>query len=86
MSRHHAVLLYVNGKLYVQDLGSRNGTMLNGVLLQPLQMTQLHIGEEVCFGITKFLITDLRSGSPSAPQVDTIPLNTLLKAELVAAY
>ena len=39
VSRHHADLVYKNGTLSVRDLGSRNGTRVNGKLVQVQQLT-----------------------------------------------
>ncbi|MEX2187867.1 MAG: SpoIIE family protein phosphatase [Pirellulales bacterium] len=37
VSRQHAALLRTNGEYYIEDLGSRNGTFLNGQLVQGRQ-------------------------------------------------
>ena len=35
VSRHHAEIVYSNGQYLLRDLGSKNGTFLNGVPLEP---------------------------------------------------
>ena len=48
LSRHHARLVVRDGKILVEDMGSRNGTLLNG---QPVQSpTEIRIGDriEIC--------------------------------------
>ncbi|MCG6868075.1 MAG: FHA domain-containing protein [Gammaproteobacteria bacterium] len=49
LSRRHARLFSENGGFYVADLGSRNGTTVNGkiVAVKPARLRQ---GDEICFG------------------------------------
>jgi hypothetical protein len=53
-SRFHAELHITDGKLEVIDLGSTNGTFVNGKRLPPKQPYLLSEGDEVFFGKTKF--------------------------------
>ena len=48
ISRRHAMLAYADGKYIVSDLGSGNGTRLNGVRIY--DPTELHDGDEIQFG------------------------------------
>ncbi|HPA16359.1 MAG TPA: FHA domain-containing protein [Verrucomicrobiae bacterium] len=48
MSRRHAVILRQEGQFWLADLGSRNGTYVNGRLLMRPQ--RLHDGDRVLFG------------------------------------
>ncbi|MFQ5701007.1 MAG: SpoIIE family protein phosphatase [Acidobacteriota bacterium] len=53
LSRFHAEIQCRDGKHYVRDVGSRNGTSLNGrPILEPLE---LHIGDRVTLGETTIL-------------------------------
>ena len=45
ISRHHAKIINENGKYILQDLGSKNGTHLNGVRVQG--STKLKDGDEI---------------------------------------
>jgi pSer/pThr/pTyr-binding forkhead associated (FHA) protein len=54
VSRSHAELRLLAGVLEVADLGSTNGTFVNGDRLKPHEPRPLHPGDEVCFGATKF--------------------------------
>lgn len=50
VSRHHARLLAQAGNIVVIDLGSTNGTFVDGHRLEPGQPEPLHPGSEVSFG------------------------------------
>lgn len=89
VSRQHAVFLHINGKNYLQDIGSRNGTLLNGKKIQCFLMIELHSGDEICIGATRFSFTDLSkeyysSNNRNVP--DTFPLDTVSKPELVVLH
>src|SRR5262245_15323317 len=50
VSRQHVELNYVDGELQVKDLGSANGTLLNGERLTPQQSYVLRDGDELLLG------------------------------------
>lgn len=50
VSRLHAMLLCEGNQLLIADLGSRNGTLLNGSRLVPGSVRRLHNGDEVILG------------------------------------
>jgi hypothetical protein len=50
ISRRHALFRLEQRRLELIDLGSRNGTFLNGSRLQPEQPVPLHDGDEVRLG------------------------------------
>lgn len=47
VSRHHAMLVNDNGKLSIRDLGSRNGTFVDG---KPVQAATLRVGSSLRLG------------------------------------
>ena len=47
LSRSHIRLTEKDDILYLEDLGSANGTTLNGLKLQPAQLVALHHGDEL---------------------------------------
>ncbi|MFN8379336.1 MAG: FHA domain-containing protein [Anaerolineae bacterium] len=50
VSRRHAILKLKDSRLQLVDLGSSNGTMLNGVKLPPHQPRTLHDGDTIMLG------------------------------------
>ncbi len=63
-SREHAVLVYGQGQWYVQDRGSRNGTLLNG---QRIEAGVLREGDQLTIGDSK-LVVSLGEPAPAAPK------------------
>ncbi|XP_058065726.1 uncharacterized protein LOC131215356 [Anopheles bellator] len=64
VSRKHAALFYLEGKFYLKDLGSRNGSYLNGELIgcaesevQPTEAREIKSGDVVRFGIPRTTVT-----------------------------
>ncbi|MBN2086031.1 MAG: FHA domain-containing protein [Anaerolineales bacterium] len=55
VSRFHAEVKLSAGVLEVVDLGSTNGTFVNGERLTPREPRTLNPGDEVCFGAAKFI-------------------------------
>lgn len=49
VSRNHAVMTLDNGYLYLEDLGSTNGTRINGFQLTANQKYRLRDGDEIEF-------------------------------------
>ncbi|NWG16694.1 MAG: FHA domain-containing protein [Chloroflexi bacterium] len=50
VSRAHAALVYADGHLFVEDLGSTSGTRINGFTLTPGQKYRLRSQDELEFG------------------------------------
>lgn len=57
LSRQHFVIENDNGVLYVMDLQSRNGTMLNGIRINSRQ--RLQNGDKIMAGLSDIIITVL---------------------------
>jgi CheY-like chemotaxis protein len=53
VSRKHAVIETQEGRLYLKDLNSTNGTRLNNVPLQPFEQYRLRHGDQIMFGQMK---------------------------------
>ena len=61
VSRKHARILYKNGKYFLEDVGSLNGTYINrGPRLVPGEPQEIKDGDEVVMGKTffKFVVVD----------------------------
>lgn len=53
-SAHHPRLSFHEGQWWLEDLGSRNGTTVNGIALEgPLVLTY---GDQIAFGRVEFLM------------------------------
>uniref|UniRef100_A0AAR5PGI2 FHA domain-containing protein n=1 Tax=Dendroctonus ponderosae TaxID=77166 RepID=A0AAR5PGI2_DENPD len=50
LSKHHALLWYDNGKFYIQDTKSSNGTFVNSNRLSP-EVYEIHSGDIIQFGV-----------------------------------
>ncbi len=74
VSRHHAVIRWKNGMMYICDLGSTNGSSLNGERLTPDYYYEMNYSDEMRIGSVPFLILDEASvisknfSAESAPQ------------------
>ncbi len=53
ISRHHAWVLQMQGGYWVEDLGSTNGTYLNGEVLN--ERKQIYAGDRLTFGKTELV-------------------------------
>src|SRR6476469_1671978 len=68
VSRMHAVIEIAGpGEIYIIDLGSTKGTLVNG---QKVNKTKLQSGDQVVLGGTKLVVT---VGDPVASQADDGP-------------
>ncbi|HEY9791144.1 MAG TPA: FHA domain-containing protein [Candidatus Obscuribacterales bacterium] len=53
VSRHHAWVLFIKGSYWVEDLGSTNGTLLNGEVLS--ERKQIFPGDRIKLGRTELV-------------------------------
>ncbi|MCB0833723.1 MAG: FHA domain-containing protein [Bacteroidetes bacterium] len=58
VSRHHAVIKWKNGLMYLSDLGSTNGTMVNSEKVQQDFFYELNLFDEVTIGNVLIKILD----------------------------
>lgn len=66
VSRSHARILVQNGSVTVEDVGSTNGTFVNGQKLTPQVPVPLTDGAEITFGGTKLTLR-MPGAAPAAP-------------------
>ncbi len=72
VSRQHCLLRVTDKAAFLKDLGSRNGTLVNGVLIGGEQ--QLNHGDQVQFGP---LVFEVRFDEST----ETIPIDEVFQAE-----
>lgn len=69
VSRSHAVVQYHNGQLQVMDIGSTNGTYVNGKAIEPQKWHTLAVGSQLKLGNTEFKLSQDQQVSNTAPSV-----------------
>ena len=57
VSRHHARIVLIGGQVCLEDLGSTNGTLLNG---DRIDRARLHDGDVIVIGITELVYHEPR--------------------------
>ena len=57
ISRRHCVLVRHETTVSIKDLGSSNGTLINGKIIAPNQEVELSTGDEITVGTLSFLVT-----------------------------
>lgn len=77
VSRQHAVILYINGRFFIQDLSSRNGTLLNSRPLDRQCPTLLQTGDQIVIGVTRLTFFDPTGANRKSnrSERDTLPLD-----------
>lgn len=71
ISSAHALLEPHDGGYRIRDLGSTNGTYVNGALVQGVRT--LALGDEIVFGSTRVIYTDQEASAVSWPEPAAIP-------------
>lgn len=61
ISREHAKINVEEGKFFITDLGSTNGTWINGIRLEPHLRTPLPLDVNIAFGRYEFTIMSSQS-------------------------
>lgn len=84
-SRQHAFILFHDGTFSIQDLGSKNGTFVNGQKLEFGQMLKIRSGDEIVVGTTRMSFVDLSVRSPdgSVPTIDKTLANDQSELQVV---
>lgn len=70
VSSEHAKILWMNGTWRVRDLGSRNGTFVNGQRAEPGCLEVLEVGARLGFGSTEEVFELVDASAPGAMAVD----------------
>ena len=75
ISRHHAVLEWVNNTLYITDSGSMNGTVVNGTQIEPQTRVPLKDGDVLSIG--NYIITfRMKEAIEETPVSTVVPQET----------
>jgi EAL domain-containing protein (putative c-di-GMP-specific phosphodiesterase class I) len=69
ISRHHAEIQTSSGMLWIRDLGSTNGTFINGKLIQESELVEP--GDIVSFGGSDFCVKRISSIQPASAEATT---------------
>lgn len=84
VSRVHALLEWLGGSWFVQDLGSRNGTFVNGERVQVRRAVRT--GDEVRLGRARLVLRGVGStGGADTVVTDEAPLLTAREREVLIA-
>jgi pSer/pThr/pTyr-binding forkhead associated (FHA) protein len=73
VSRRHAQITYQEDRLWIEDLGSTNGTKVDGRALGSGEKAELKGGERISFGGVEVVLS--MPGGPSGNATQTIPSN-----------
>lgn len=80
VSRQHAVISARNSRITVRDLGSSNGTFLNGGRLEPGKEYRLRHGDELAFGKLRtqvFFVVTPSSHEKNETQYDDVTIERI---------
>lgn len=77
VSRHHAVIKWKKGSVYIADLGSTNGTFLNDERVQVDLFYEIHYFDEVKIGNVAFRLVDEASVLNKNAENKFIPAKTV---------
>lgn len=80
VSRNHAAIDYHQGRILLVDLGSTNGTYLNGVRLE--QVATLKVGDRVRVGSTVFVVEALDQAKQSVGKTWREPTKAIMREEV----
>jgi pSer/pThr/pTyr-binding forkhead associated (FHA) protein len=84
VSRTHVLLEQLGGAWFVEDLGSRNGTYLNGQRITGRRV--MRPGDELRLGLVRIVLRGLVSGSgPATSLVDEPPVLTRREGDVLVA-
>ncbi|MFN3197898.1 MAG: adenylate/guanylate cyclase domain-containing protein [Bradymonadia bacterium] len=87
VSKEHALITFADGRYWLQDMGSRNGTFVNGERI--MGRTRMRTGDTITLGGTRLVFHDEREALPAAAGQVTIQpaqeTQTAIRSRLQAA-
>ncbi|WP_394273926.1 FHA domain-containing protein, partial [Peptoniphilus lacydonensis] len=60
VSKNHLKIIVKNQGYYIEDLGSANGTFLNGMQVDPNELIELQNNDKIGVGFIQFIFVDKR--------------------------
>lgn len=74
VSRRHAIVVLEDGKVFVEDLGSTNGTSVNGAQVAKGERTEVESGAELKFGSSRLTLDlpEMPTATEEAPAEETV--------------
>ena len=60
VSKNHLLIREKNQRYYLEDLGSANGTFLNGIKIDPNELIELQNNDKIGVGFIQFIFVDKR--------------------------
>jgi len=73
VSRYHATIIRKGDDLFIEDLKSQNGTLIDGKAITSSQAVQLHKGISIALGNILFILGKNAAAMEPIPQVDDVP-------------
>ena len=70
VSRRHLEIRVDRGRIYIKDLGSKGGTCLNGVFLEPGREIQVVFGDRIGLGGVGFIVVSPKAEILNGPEKD----------------
>ncbi len=68
ISGKHAEVTFMSGVCLLKDVGSSNGTLVNGSKLEPQEPLELHDGDEIVFGKTQYRFETGKDNTEAEPE------------------
>jgi len=78
VSRHHAAIRWKKGMLYITDLNSTNGTMVNGEKVEQGLFYELNYADQVTIGNVAFKVLDEQSVITKNFSANRMPAKTMV--------
>lgn len=81
VSSEHAKIAWINGSWRIRDLGSRNGTFVDALRIEPGQLAVLQAGARIGFGEVEEAFELVDINPPTAMATDTASREVVASAE-----
>ena len=84
VSRRHAKITVENNQVFIEDLGSTNGTKLDGVRIAAGEKTEVSDGSELSFGssVLKLQLPELDQQEPVPSEIEDMPEEVITDSDI----